>query len=291
MVDWLIIWRKDIVHAFLHNHWRMNVHDLLAAMTWGIPSNSVFMSVVFFLKLLRAAQDLNLSPTRPTVANSVAMQNRGVLQIETGYDAYPQQVPGNSQTIDTTITYTLLTRLRLDFGWSAFNHREEDGLATNGIGTISIGGKILLKSDHPRLPALGLQYGAELPTASQTTLQGYGQQVILILNHHYGKDGKLNVIVNGSLIQSSCQTKDGCGYGGQHSVALTYRIQEKTRIYMEVFGQNVPQSNTPPGTYFFNGLYRQFGDSFAINGGVRFGLTDHSSGIGATVGLVFGKHL
>jgi len=49
---------------------------------------------------------------------------------------FPQKVPGNQQTIDTTLTYTPLTRLRLDFGWSAFNHREESGVVTNGIGTI-----------------------------------------------------------------------------------------------------------------------------------------------------------
>ncbi|HTF67457.1 MAG TPA: hypothetical protein VK638_32735 [Edaphobacter sp.] len=145
--------------------------------------------------------------------------------------------------------------------------------------------------DHHRLPALGLQYEAELPTASRSMLQGYGQQVILIINHHYGKNGNLNAIVNGSLVQSACQTRDGCSYGGQQSFALSFHIQKKTRVYMEVFGQNVSQSNSPPGTYFFNSLYHQFSDAFGIDGGPRFGLTDHSASIGATIGLVFGKHL
>jgi hypothetical protein len=246
---------------------------------------------VFFLSACVLGEDLNLSPTRPTVANSVTMQNRRVLQIETGYDAFPQAVPGNSQTIDTTFTYTPLTRLRLDFGWSAWNHREESGEVRNGVGTISVGGKIGIKKDGRHLPAFGLQYGAELPTASESSLQGYGQQIILLLNHHYGKDGQLNIIVNVSMVQSNCHTTEGCSYGGQQSVAFSYHIQKNTRVYAEVFGQNVPQSNAPLGTYFLNGLFYQFTDVFGINGGVRFGLTDHSASVGATVGLVFGKRL
>jgi hypothetical protein len=240
---------------------------------------------------LLSAQDLNLSPTRPTVANSVTMQDRRVLQIETGYDAFPQKVPGNSQTFDTTVTYTPLTRLRLDFGWSLWNHRESDGRATNGVGTVGLGGKIEIRKDRRRFPALGLQYGAELPTASENSLQGYGQQIIAILNHHFGREGKFNLIVNGSMIQTDCQTTAGCTYGGQHSIAMVYRPRKRTRLYAEVFGQNVPQSNAPPGTYLFHGIFHQFTDAFGINGGMRFGLTVHSSSVGATVGLVFGKRL
>jgi hypothetical protein len=65
------------------------------------------------------AQDLSLSATRPTIANSAALQSKGVLQVETGYDAYPQSVPGNQQTVDTLWTYAPFARLRLDFEWSA----------------------------------------------------------------------------------------------------------------------------------------------------------------------------
>ena len=62
-----------------------------------------------------SAQELNLSPSRPTVANAATVQGAGVLQVETGYDAYPQRVPGNQQTFDTSITYAPLSKLRVDF--------------------------------------------------------------------------------------------------------------------------------------------------------------------------------
>jgi hypothetical protein len=259
-----------------------------------MPSFWPLATAIILLPIgLASAQELGLNPTRPTIANSAAIQNPGVLQIETGYDAYPQKIPGNQQTLDTLATYTPLPRLRLDFDWSAFNHQQDGADITNGIGTIEIGGKVeLKKEDYHRLaPGVALQYEAELPTASQQSLQGYGQQIILLLNHHYGKDGILDVILNGSLVQSDCQTSSRCSYGGQQSFALSYHLQKTTRIYAEVFAQNVSQSNTPPGTYVFTGLYHQFSDSFGVDGGVRFGVSDHSASIGTTIGLVFGKRL
>ena len=130
-----------------------------------------------------------------------------------------------------------------------------------------------------------------MPTASDPGLQNYGQQAILLLNHHYGHNGDIDVIVNGSVVQFACQTPTGCVYGGQQSLALSYHLAEQTRIYAEAFGQNNSESNTPPGTYLFAGFFHQFSDAFGIDGGLRFGISDGSARIGTTVGLVFGKRL
>ena len=240
-----------------------------------------------------AAQDLNLQPMRPTVANAAAIQSRGVLQVETGYDAYPQRVPANQQTVDTYITYTPLSKLRVDLLWSAVNHLAQDTGRANAIGDLTLGGKFVLHKEeyHRRAPGIAFQYDAELPTASNSAFQNYGQQAILLLNHHYGKQGDLDVIVNGSVVQSGCNTPAGCSYGGQQSVALSYHLQKITRIYAEAFSQNVAQSNTPPGTYIFTGFYHAFSDSFGLDGGLRFGVSNNSATIGTTVGIVFGKRL
>jgi hypothetical protein len=240
-----------------------------------------------------SAQDLNLSPTRPTVANGVSMQDKGVLQVETGYDAYPQRSPSNQQTVSALLSYVVLERVRLDYGWSAFSHQASDDGTASGVGTIQVGGKAVLFKEnyHRAAPGIGVQYEAELPTASNRVLQGFGQQFILLLNHHYGRNGILDVIVNASLVQSDCQTSSGCIYGGQQSLALSLHVHQHTRLYAEVFGQNNSQSNTPAGTYAFGGFYHQFSDSFGLDGGMRFGLTDHSARVGTTIGLVFGTRM
>lgn len=250
--------------------------------------------VAFCLISLGAgAQELGLSPTRPTIANSATIQNRGVLQLEIGYDAYPQHVPGNQETASANLYYAPLDRLRLDFGWSPCSHQEKDGDTATGVGTIQTGGKIeLFKEKYGRpAPGLAIQYEAELPTASEEALQGFGQQFTFLANHHYGRKGVVDVIANGSLVQSDCQTHTGCSYGGQQSFALSYHLRENTRLYAEVFGQNNSQSNTPPGTYVFSGFYQKVRDAFGIDGGVRFGVTDQSASIGMTLGMVFGKRL
>ena len=237
------------------------------------------------------AQDLSLNPTRPTVANSSGIQSKGVVQVEAGWDAYPQKVPGDMQTVDTLVTYTPLDRLRLDFDWSAYNHQRDAATVTNGVGTISIGGKVEIKKEdyHKAAPGVAVQYEAELPTASQASLQGYGQQAILLINHHYLTDGNLDVMGNASIVQDCSGPR--CTYGGQQSVALSYHVTKSTRLYAEVFAQNVAQSNTPPGTYVFGGFYHPFSDSFGIDGGLRFGVSDHSASFGTTIGIVFGKRL
>jgi hypothetical protein len=240
-----------------------------------------------------SAQDFSLSPTRPTIANGVSIQDKGVLQVETGYDAYPQRVPGNQQTVAVSLSYVPLERLRLDYGLSAFSHQESDDGEASGVGTIQVGGKVVLFKEnyHRAAPGIAVQYEAELPAASNRVLQSFGQQFILLLNHHYGRNGVLDVIVNASLVQSDCQTPKGCSYGDQQSFALSYHLQKQTRLYAEVFGQNNSQSNTPPGTYAFGGFYHQFSHAFGLDGGMRFGVTDHSARVGTTIGLVFGKRL
>ena len=240
-----------------------------------------------------SAQGFSLNPTRPTVANGASIQDRGVLQIETGYDAFPQRTSGNQQTVAVSLSYVPLEWLRLDYGWSAFGHQESADGEASGVGTIQIGGKVVLFKEnyHRAAPGIAVQYEAEFPTASHRELQNFGQQFILLLNHHYGRNGVVDVIVNASLVQSACQTPTGCSYGGQQSFALSYHLQKHTRLYAEVFGQNSSQSNTPPGTYAFAGFYHQFRECFGLDGGVRFGLTDHSARAGTTIGLVFGRRL
>lgn len=273
---------------------RARYYGFMQATAWVSVGASCFVLVAAQLSVPCAAQSLDLSPTRPTIANSATIQSAGVLQVEAGYDAYPRTVPGDQQTVSTTFFYAPLPRLRLDFGWSPFALEQQQGNRNaTGVGTVQIGGKVELKKENYHLPwpGVALQYEAELPTASQPPLSNLGQQIIVLLNHHYGRNGDLDVILNGSLVQADCQTPSGCGYGGQQSLALSYHIQKQTRLYGEIFGQNNSESNTPPGTYLFGGFFHQFGEAFGIDGGLRFGVSPGSSGFGTTIGLVLGKRL
>ncbi len=239
------------------------------------------------------AQDLDLNPTRPTISNASTIQAKGVLQVEVGQDSYPELVPGNQQTTDISLFYAALDRLRLDLDLPVFNYQATPTDSYKGVGTLAIGGKVVLWQEdyHKRAPGVAVQYEATLPTASRQELQDKGQQVILLLNHHYGKNGDFDVIVNGSFVQYGCTDPGGCHLGGQQAVSLSFHVNKSTRLYTEVFAQNNPASNTPPGTYAFGGFYHKFNDHFGLDGGMRFGLSDHSASFGPTLGVVFGKRL
>jgi hypothetical protein len=272
---------------------RLPGRSLMLGVHVGTSLHILVATLTLLSSTFATAEEIKLNPTRPTVANSVTIQSKGVLQVETGYDASPQRPPGNQQTADLALYYAPLERVRLDFNWSGFSHQQQQQQIASGVSTIQLGGKVLLKKEqyHRWAPGIGMQYEAELPTASRELLQGYGQQAILLLDHHYGFNGDFDLIVNGSIVQSECQTTSGCAYGGQQSLAVSYHLNKKTRLYAEIFGQNVSQSNTPEGTYVFTGLLHQFSSTFGIDGGVRFGVSDRSASIGTTIGLVFGKRL
>jgi hypothetical protein len=79
---------------------------------WHVRGLSKAAMVAFCLISLGAcAQELSLSPTRPTIANSAAIQNRGELQVEIGYDAYPRHLSGNYHAAAANFYY-----VPLDFG-------------------------------------------------------------------------------------------------------------------------------------------------------------------------------
>jgi hypothetical protein len=66
------------------------------SMTWTRACS--LTTITMFSPTYASAQDMNLKPARPTITNSATIQSRGVVQVETGYDAYPRSEPGNQQT-------------------------------------------------------------------------------------------------------------------------------------------------------------------------------------------------
>ena len=120
----------------------------LSSQATGMFSKALLLVSVLLIARLSVGQDLNLRSSRPTVANSVTIQSKGVLQVETGYEAYPRNPSGNLQAVDTAFSYVPLDRLRLDFEWTAFQHQQQANATVNGISTVQIGGEVLLEREN-----------------------------------------------------------------------------------------------------------------------------------------------
>jgi hypothetical protein len=153
------------------------------------------------------------------------------------------------------------------------------------VGTIAIGGKVVVLPEK-HYPGIAIQYEGQLPTASNAGLQGKGQQAILLVSRHWSR---YTIQAAPSFVQVNCQQR--CQLGGQQALAFGYDTSGKTTLYAEAWGQNVATSNTPPGSYVFGGFLHKFNDNVALNGGLRFGVSNHSSSFGPTMGLTFGRRI
>jgi hypothetical protein len=237
-----------------------------------------------------AAQDNSnlINSSRPTISTSSGIQDKGVLQVELGYDGYPGTPPGNQQAFAVTIYYAITSRVRVDFAVDPIQTSNLSGppaSKSTGVGTIALGGKVVVLPEKT-YPGIAIQYEGQLPTASNAGLQGEGQQAILLVSRHWQK---YTIQAAPSFVEVNCQQR--CQLGGQQALAFGYDTSAKTTLYAEAWGQNVATSNTLPGSYVFAGFLHKFNDNVALNGGLRFGVSDHSSSFGPTLGLTFGRRL
>ncbi len=224
-----------------------------------------------------------IDSTRPTISSDAAIQQRGVLQVESGYDGY--FLPYD-QTGQTSLYYALTNWLRLDAGLSAW--RATDTASSErevGVGNVSVGAKaVLFRDGRSRIvPGFAVEYEASLPTASNTELRSRYHQGTLIVSNSVGT---FRWKVNGSLYGSGCE-RGGCSVHGQGALGVSETLTDVTTLQAEFFGQT-NSATAPPGAYLFGGLTHKLSDRTAVNGGLRFGVTRDAPRIGVTVGFTVG---
>ena len=240
-------------------------------------------SVVLVLLLQHAQAQTNsyLDSTRPTISSDAAIQQKGVFQIESGYDGY--FLPFD-QTGAASFYYSLTDWLRLDASLSAW--RATDVGVSNrtvGVGTSAFGGKVILfhNGRSRTIPGIAVEYEETLATASRQALQSrYHQGTFIVSNSYKAWRWKLN----GSAIGSGCDKSNGCSVHGQVALGVSDKLTRSTTAYTEIFGQSNSVS-APAGAYAFAGASRLLSKHALLNGGLRFGLTQSAPTIGVTLGV------
>lgn len=224
-----------------------------------------------------------LDSTRPTISSDAAIQQKGVLQIESGYDNY--FLPFD-QTGASSFYYSLTNWLRLDATvsfWRATDVSVSD--RTIGVGTSAFGAKmILFHEGRSRIvPGLAVEYKETLATASRSALQSRYHQGTLILSNSYGP---WRWKLNGSAIGSGCDGSNGCSVHSQIAFGVSEDLTKAVTAYTEFFGQS-DSASAPAGVYAFVGASRLFNKHALLNGGLRFGITPAAPTVGVTVGVTF----
>lgn len=236
-----------------------------------------------FLPRLSAQTNSYLDSTRPTISSDAAIPQKGVLQIESGYDGY--FLPFD-QTGATSFYYSMTQWLRLDATvsfWRATDVGVSD--RTVGIGTSAFGAKAVLFHDgrSKTIPGVALEYEETLATASRQELQSRNHQGTLILSNSYGP---WRWKLNGAAVGTGCETSDRCSVHGQTALGVSYDLTRATTAITEFFGQS-DSISAPAGAYAFVGASHQFSKHALLNGGLRFGMTPAAPTVGLTLGVTF----
>lgn len=173
-----------------------------------MKANSKIIGLCFLSAMALPAQENSyIDSTRPTISSDASIQQKGVLQIESGYDAY--FLPYD-QTGAVSLYYSLTNWLRLDASVSAWratdvgvDHR------TEGVGNAEFGTKIILFHDgrSKTIPGVAVEYEDSAASASEANLRSRYHQGTLIFSN---TAGPWKWKLNGSLIASNCRNANGC---------------------------------------------------------------------------------
>ncbi len=230
-----------------------------------------------------AQTNSHIDATRPTVSSDAAIQQKGVLQIEAGYDGYFSPYDG---TQAMNLYYAATNWLRIDGavpGWRSTDAGVQN--RTDGLGNSSLGAKLVLfhQGKSKLIPGVAVQYSATFPSATEDMLRSRYHRGTLILSQTFANWG---VKVNGSLI-GDCYHSSGCGLRGQGVAGVTYNLSDCITLAADVFGDTVSVS-APPGIYQLSGVTYKLTRAVSLNTGVRFGLNSSASTIGITAGITVG---
>lgn len=233
--------------------------------------------------MLEAQTNSYTDSTRPTVSSDASIQQKGVVQIESGYDSYFSPY---DQTQAISIYYALTNWLRIDGavpGWRSTDAGVEH--RTSGLGNGGIGAKVILfrQGKSKVIPGLAVQYSETFASASERNLRSRHHQGTLIASQTFGNWG---VKVNGSLV-ADCYRSPGCGLRGRGAAGVTYSLTDRLTLASDLFGETV-SVDAPAGIYNLVGVTYRLTRAVAVNSGVRFGLNSSASTVGFTLGLTVG---
>jgi hypothetical protein len=160
--------------------------------------------------------EITAVPNRPTFANTALTVQRGVFEVEYGFEA-----AGGHQNINGLLKWGVLRNLEL---WFLNNPIERDaGVA--GLGDSGAGFKYKIFSQARARPVMGILYVATLPTAgSGLGAVAFGHSVILLLSKDFGKhhfDFNEGVEFVGRA--------GAAGFDRNHFTALAYSFQSTAK--------------------------------------------------------------
>jgi len=253
----------------------------------------LLLALALTLSFAAAAQDDEdeefISPARPSVSESAAIQKTGVLQIETGGD-FDFRSPDfrNQQSAPLGIYFAADKRLRLDFEFDTVISQENQmRMRETGIGDVRLGFKAIASDKPKERLAVAFAYTLKLPAASEEKELGTGKvdhNLRLIFNRKFDKT---DVVFNASYLNVGREMSDRRDSGAQAVSTVERELPNKFGIIGEVFGNTVDEKQ-PRGIYLLGALTYKINKRLQFDIGARPGFGRDAPRVGLFAGLTVG---
>ncbi len=182
----------------------------------------------------QTSTELIAVPNRPTFATTAETVQRGVLEIEFGFEA-----ADGHQNLNGLLKFGLFKNLELRIANNPFER--DQGLA--GMTDTGAGFKLKIFPEKDRRPTFSLLYTATLPTATQGLgAAGVGQSVQVLLSKDFGKH---HIDLNEGVQFVAREGTPGFDHNYFSSFSYSHPIGEKWGWTGEVAGFSWTNATTP----------------------------------------------
>jgi hypothetical protein len=239
----------------------------------------------------RGQEEVEIKPSRPTVANPAEIQKAGVLQVEFGYDDLFRSDEFRAQhTAPLTLRFAAAERLLLEVNLDAvkFETDEATRRRETGVGDTRIGFQLVALEDAEAHPALAFAYALKLPTASEEKQLGTGRfdhKITLLLSKKFGQ--KTDLDFNGAFLVNGREGEPGWEHGGLGAFSVSRELDNDWGVEGEFVGTSLDDV-VPRGLYALGAVTRKIGRRARLDWGARFGLDPAAPRFGLFAGMTVG---
>ncbi len=231
-----------------------------------------------------------IKPSRPGIANPAEIPERGVLQLEFGYDSnFRARDVRAQQSLPVTLRYSAAKRLLLQLDFDAVNSvtDEPTRVRATGFGDTRVGFQIVALEEGAGRPALAFAYYAKLPTADEAEGLGTGRFDHKLVGLLSKKFGETDVDFNAAYLLVGREDAPGWEHGGQGAVSVSRDFKSHFGFEAELSGQSHDDVQ-PRGLFALGALRYTSGPRLAFDAGARFGINPEAPRVGFFAGMTIG---
>jgi hypothetical protein len=236
------------------------------------------------------ADEPEVKPSRPGVANPAEIAEPGVLQLEFGYDSnFRAREVRAEHTMPVTLRYSVAKRLLLQLDSEVIRSETDEQTRDRaaGFGDTRVGFQFVAAEEGKGHPALAFAYFAKLPTADESKGLGtgrFGHKLVGLLSK---KVGKADVDFNAAYLLAGREDGPGWEHGGQGAVSVSRDFKNHYGFDAELSGQSLDDVQ-PRGIFALGALRYTKGRRVVFDAGARFGLNPEAPRFGVFAGMTVG---